>query len=492
MPARLFRILTMAAILPLLLYFALFLHNNAVLAVYPFSIEWGEGIVLDLARRVASPASVYRPLNDYPYIVGIYPPAYLYCANLAGRFFDNPFLGGRIVALSAVLGSAFLIFVLLMRETRRWEISLVGALTYASLSFVYDFAAMARVDSSACFFALLGVFLLSRRRPYWGVLFFAAAVYTKQSAVAAPAACLAWLAFTERRRSAGPILFFFALVSALFLVLQAVTGGQFFVHVVPYMRHGYRLSQLWFFLLQALAETFVLLAFALFYIASGLRSRPRLDLFSVYWLAVCSTLLFTGKAGSSFLYLMEYGAASSILLGLSLSRIYGYVTGLRPAPAVAASVVVFALLGVQIYGSLDTCFYVKRFDDPATARRVREEKECVDMIAAENGPVLAENVGLLVSAGKEVLFHPFAMAELDRLGLWDERRFVEDIRYGKFSLIVLESLRPVGRGSQGVRTTRFTHERFTDGMLDAIFKNYRAVSVTGRGWVFRPVGGSDG
>jgi len=122
MPQRVFRILSIAALAPLLVYLVLFFHNNFVLATCPFSIEWGEGIVIDLAHRIVQPSSVYKPLYDYPYMVGIYPPVYLCLANIAGRLFENPFLGGRIVAFLGASGCAVLIFLVLIRETGKWEI----------------------------------------------------------------------------------------------------------------------------------------------------------------------------------------------------------------------------------------------------------------------------------------------------------------------------------------------------------------------------------
>lgn len=475
MPQRVFSILSVIALVPLLVYLVLFFHNNIVLAMCPFPIEWGEGIVIDLAHLIVKPSCVYKPLVGYPYVVGIYPPAYLYLTNIAGRFFENPFLGGRIVALSSAVGCALLIFLILLRETGRWEISSVGALTYTSLSYVYDYAAMARVDSAGCFFALLGIYLIYRRHHYWAALVLVVALYTKQSMVAAPVACFAWLAFTERRKAIGPFLFFLSVSLGVFLVLQHATGGRFFLHIMRYTIHTYHLGQLMLIVREALGGTCVLLAFAILYIAAGRGRRPRVDLFSLYWIMVCGTLLFAGKVGSSFLYLIEYAGACSLLFGLSLGWIYHYL-GRRGTPtAYAITILTFALIGIQIAGSRDTCLYVKRFEG---SRSLERDRICLDLIMKDDGPVLTEDVGLLINAERDVLFHPFAISEMSRLGVWDEGRFVGDIMSRKFSLIVLES--PASGPNY------FTFLRFTPGMLNAISENYRLVSVVGGRCVYRP------
>lgn len=475
MPQRVFRILSLAALAPLLFYLVLFFHNNIVLANYPFSIEWGEGIVIDLSHRIVKPSSVYKTLDDYPYIVGIYPPVYLYLANIAGRFFDNPFLGGRIVALSSAVGCAGLIFLILIRETERWEVSLIGALTYTSVSYIYDFAAMARVDSAGCFFALLGLYLIYRRHYYWAALFLAVALYTKQSMVAAPAACFTWLALREGRKALGPVLVFLGVCLGAFAALQLATGGWFFHHTVRYTMHSYYFSQLALLLRKSFAGTYVLIAFGILYICTGLRSRPRLDLLSLYWIAVCCTLLFAGKVGSSLFYLMEYAGACCLLFGLAMGRLYEFLGRMKSPVAYTATVMTFVLVGLQIYSSKDTCFYVKSFEG---SRRMEAEGMCIDMIREERGPVLAEDVGLLINAVRPVLFHPFAISELGRLGFWDQGEFVADIRSYKFSMIILDS--------PASRPTLFTFLRFTPGILNAVTGNYRLVAVVGGRCVYRP------
>jgi len=72
------------------------------------------------------------------------------------------------------------------------------------------------------------------------------------------------------------------------------------------------------------------------------------------------------------------------------------------------------------------------------ARTSREPgRRVVEMIASAPGPVLCEHVGLLELAGKETPLEPFEFTQMAHAGVLDPGPVLEDIRSGRFPLIVL-------------------------------------------------------
>jgi hypothetical protein len=116
------------------------------------------------------------------------------------------------------------------------------ALLFLTNGYVLAFGALMRVDMLATLLAVTGVLMFLCRaergtRPHWAALLFVLAVYTRQSAVAAPLACvlvalvlrpsLAWRLAAESA----------ALGLGSLIALQAATGGQFWVHTVSATEH---------------------------------------------------------------------------------------------------------------------------------------------------------------------------------------------------------------------------------------------------------------
>ena len=60
-------------------------------------------------------------------------------------------------------------------------------------------------------------------------------------------------------------------------------------------------------------------------------------------------------------------------------------------------------------------------------------------MAGTSGPILSENLSVLVRQGKPVLVEPFGMLLLSRKGLWRPDRLVADCEAGRFDLIVYEN-----------------------------------------------------
>jgi hypothetical protein len=194
-----------------LLYFARFDVRCARDALaYPFSLDYGEGIVWQQALLIPG-SRMYGPIDHLPFIVFHYPPVYHMAARAVMALGVDPLAAGRAVSIAAtavILGSiAWLVVHGLAGRVGR-SAQLVGAATGALLPLTFrpleDWFVVMRVDMLAIALAFLGVALTVRatRRPAWLMLAmpaFVLSVYTKQTELAAPAAALVVLLVMKPR-----------------------------------------------------------------------------------------------------------------------------------------------------------------------------------------------------------------------------------------------------------------------------------------------------
>lgn len=232
--------LDLGSLLILLCGGAALAHLLAFLAValsrasYPFELEWLEGGVLQEVRRLLAGKAIYAAPSP-EYVPFMYAPLYFKVA----AWFSPPqgsFLPLRLLSLLATLGSAFLVFDWIRKETRRAAPAVIAAglfiAAFKPSGFWFD---LARVDSLFLFFCLLGLRLLaSSPRPAAAVLAaaaFSAAFHTKQSALPMVACMLPYALLRGRAYAAA-----FAGGAALGMggvawLLDRASGGWYFYYV---------------------------------------------------------------------------------------------------------------------------------------------------------------------------------------------------------------------------------------------------------------------
>jgi len=100
----------------------------------------------------------------------------------------------------------------------------------------------------------------------------------------------------------------------------------------------------------------------------------------------------------------------------------------------------------------------------------------VSEIRAVSGPVLSDDTGYLLCAGRPLMLQPYQFRQLARLGMWSDEPVVQAIRNKDFSLIVVATDPVVGDS-----------DFFTDRMLEAMAENYREKQIAGRYFVLEPM-----
>ena len=404
----------------------------------PWSGDYGEGCTLAMAQLLAERGNYFPDLTDYPFLVANYPPAFLSLVALTQKVLGPSLFGPRLLALVATLGILTVLF-----DTLRFILGArVPALALTALFvmpwFVTTWAALARVDTTAILLSLAGLSIVLRRGTdagAWPALpVFWLAFFTKQNALVAPAAVLLDLGLARDRRF-GRVLAAYALpLVALFGLLALATHGGAWRHLVVYTaastyewgRMGESYVQL-----AVIGGPLLLLAWA----GEALEPAPFrkrtgriLLLYFGLNLLAFATIARSGAAQNYFIepWLATVLLAAWALRCLRQSR--PWALSLWPVwLAVAAATAHYA------YPSLDRLPH--ELHHPENARAF----VALDRLVRDTpGPVLSENLSLLVLNRRPVLLEPFGVTPLVQTGLLRADRLVRDCEAGLFPLVVVE------------------------------------------------------
>ena len=456
------RKVTIGVLLAALLYRAVLFAAAGFAAIrYPWSLDYGEGIVWQQVRWIFT-SHAYGPIDGFPAIVFHYPPLYHAVTAIgAGALGTDQLATGRAISLlstvAAAVGSAILTGLLLQNRANRTNRRLCGWIA-GLLVFTYfpvtHWAVLMRVDMLAIALSLFGLVAAfkSLERPrfiYLASLLFVAAVYTKQTAIAAPAATFAVLIILRPKLAIRGIAASLGLGTATLLTLGWLTDGGFYRHLVLYNLNRADLSRVWWIAVVAMAQALyvVLAGLVLVRRLGELRSKYAGDanvraalaanatdvrlLIAIAYLVISTVmLLLVLKSGSSVNYFLEWFFA----LGPFAAMAPNEVSKSRPdKPERQGIPAAWFPLGLAI-GALMAP--LPRSDYGADTPYARALAHLSKVIAAADKPVISDDMVLLIRSGKDVLWEPAIFAELASTGRWDERPFVRRIRKGEFAFFV--------------------------------------------------------
>lgn len=205
---------------------------------YPYDLEWMEGGTLEHVARVlgGQPLYVAPSLEFTPYIYG---PLYYYVAAPLAKLFGLRLLSPRLVSFAASLGVLGLIGALVHGRTRSRLGALVAAGLFAALfKRSGAFFDLARVDSLALFFTLLGIWVLlaSEKHDVVAGVVLAAAFFTKQSAllIAAPVVfARAWSLRGPRRLQSVAVFAALAVGGSVLLHVRTHGWSTYYLFTLP-------------------------------------------------------------------------------------------------------------------------------------------------------------------------------------------------------------------------------------------------------------------
>ncbi len=463
--------------------------------------DYGEGIVLWQAAHVTDLKSAYHSVDKYPYIVFHYPPLYHVLSRIAAVFTGDLLAAGRLVSSLAFTAIGIMLASLVWRCLRvcRHPLARVfGALCAGLLIFsmsVSPWGYLMRVDATAIALTLGGLclYISAKHRPamaFSAFTLFVAALYTKQTMIAAPLVCLV-LAWIERPKLALRLLgWSMCLGMAVLLVMNRHTNGYFVTNLFSYNRNPFTIGQLigsWtthmarVFVIPMTAASLVAISamtgttrkFGMSYLTYlrrclGKGLLRRCAVLTSGWLVIALLMTLTaGKEGSNINYFMEVDVAVTLLAALFL----GWTTerALRNAQEypliLSVSMAAFFLQAAPAVGSA-----VHAVSDLSAPER---DSAVTAFVRHLPGRVYSENMTILMETGKEVAGEPAIVTCLSKASAWDESKLVGQITGGQFAGIV-------------VNTSLDNRERFSLGVATAIRDTYRKYVRFGENTVYLP------
>lgn len=489
------------------------LSNGLFFIKQPYQLNYGEGLLAWQAAHITDPASAYAPMDRYPFVVFQYPPLFHLAvraiSNLAGT--TDLLASGRAVSLiSAALLCAVAGWItcqILPRRVDRFGRILAATFAAALPTAFYNFewAWLARVDMLAVLLSFSGVALFAARPDRVPVQILAsvlmvAALYTKQTALAAPIACLSVAWVMDRRIFLRLLITMGVLGGSAFGWLEWWTHGQALVHLVRYNQIAFSIARAGQGVLMNLRHmTGPLLlaagaAFPVFQVVRrlvrsgrwgllganlcGNRYRRSIVVFALYGAAAGLISLTFGKAGSDINYFLEWNFSLAPLVGVLLFRA-GNALGrsVRWQPvSVAALLVPLLLLEPGFDRARDG--WIRAWHGPLPADLEKAEIYPRMLATVQNtsgNPVFSEDMNLLYKAGKEIPADPAMIEYLAKAGLWDERPFVNMVRQQRFSLIVAI-----------VDQEESSMEPYSPAVATAILSSYELASSLGNYRIYKP------
>jgi len=506
-----------------------FLTTQARAIAHPYSIDYGEGPILDQTLRLANFENIYRNTFDVPpYTISNYPPLYLLVQVHFAWMFGPAFWYGRLINLICVLLTGLFITLTLRALTRDWIGAVVGGLLLTGFPYIQFWAKFNRIDELALVFSWAALYacvrLASRPNPpydrpdlkqsaravlasrgFWAaVLLFLAAIYTRQTyALAAPLAAFFWLVFGARGRWQNRLLAGLllgacvgGLTLALFLILNLASAGGFYLNIVVANVNAFYWNTVWNNAEQVGGRYWPLILSGLLFLLIELvtwlvrkfrrpqaaaqpeqAARPNYSAWALvlpYLLAAFAGAITIGKDGSSVNYLLEVSAALSLAGGALLAWAWRVRRWWLRA---LLQVLFIGLLAYQAHGMIRWAW------NDSTNYMTDREKHQADVTAAlqilkdANGPVLAdEYMGLVPLAGKRLYFQPFEYKQMADAKVWDETPFLDEIASHKFPVILW--YQPAGWPAIAARYTRA--QRMT------VERYYQIDKIMGELYVFKP------
>lgn len=468
---------------------------------YPFELDFAEGLVLTSTTALRAGEGLYPPPSGAPTRISNYPPLYYVATALLSREVDA-LAAGRLLSLLATLVAAAALGVLAwlaapptIPGAARLAVVALAAAAFVQVSYTASWAALMRVDALAVALAFLGVavFGVTARRGaavYASAPLFVLACFTKQTTVAAAAACIVTLARRDRRRALGLAGAIAIMIGVSAAALQIGSGGGFWYHVVSGNLHAFNWRQLAAYVQDAATRYPVLIALAFAALprllgalptsagAADARAWTRAAIGAYLPLAalVAATV---GKRGAEANYLIEVMGVVCVAAAVAIGDAFEPrgPTGLEASRAARGAVVAVAALLLWQVAWVAPPRSVEVVEVPAPATWAARQS-IVDRVRGADGAVLSEDLVLLARAGKPVRYQPFDVAQIMYRDRALERPMVADIAARRFALIALHF--------DARNPPPIALDRFTPAMLEAVRCAYTAERVDHDYWLYTP------
>lgn len=449
-----------------------FFYWVAIRVIYPYQLDYGEGILLWQAQHASHLSTAYASIHHYPYIVFHYPPLYQIISLATSILTGDLLIAGRLVSAISCFGIsvtlAWVVYCTAPKSASR-STAVGGAALAASSPFglitMMFWTPLMRVDMLGLFFTFTGlsVFILARTaaQRYCAFALFVAAMYTRQSLIAGAVACLLVAGIMNLRETIKMFAFTALLGGTVMGVLSFATHGEIIKHLFLYNVNRFSIGScisMFSFNLLLVAPIAPLAAVAA---ASPVRDAARLlsrrnagrlrarlssnpyrialFTFTAYFILSGVVSLAAGKSGASLNYFLELDLAACALASLlTARRVWWHRPKRAKSKAGFSNALPMLFIGFQAL-TVSALVYFNYVTRDMRVQGARNSAALVRRLSSSPDPVMSEDMTLLYKAGKQLPFEPAIVTELAAVHIWDETPLVDMIRSQRFSVMILGS-----------------------------------------------------
>ena len=402
----------------------------------PYSRDYGEGCVLAMVQLLDERGTYFMDLQAYPYVHLNYPPVVPALVWPFHRWLGPTLWVPRLLSAAATVALVAAVYALARRLGNRWPAAAALAGIALCPWFVQTWGPLARVDMLSIFFSVAGL-LAFVRGSRLGTVFalFWLAFFTKQNALLAPAAVLLSMAVAgPPRRFAAALAGYVLPLAALSGLLVFATHGEAYRHLVTYTAAaGFdwsRLGEGYGELARIAWPVLLVVVLALLRHPRGLLVGPAAPVF-LYGLLALAGLASIAKEGAVQNYYVEPWIATVLAAAAALPLLADL---LRPLSRLA-----FLLLAAAVAQYTHNWAHLL---PRAITYPDRDEgfRRLWEVVRDTPGPILSENLAVLVLNRKPVLVEPFGFLTLSRAHLLRTRPVVQDCENERFPVVVVEGL----------------------------------------------------
>ena len=404
----------------------------------PYSRDLGEGCVLAMVQLLDERGNYFLSLRGYPFVHLNYPPVFPALVWPFFHFFGPSLFAPRLISILATVGVLAMIHGLIRTLTGSRPLALAAAGVALGPWFLQTWAPLARVDMLAILFSLAGLLAFVRgvRLPAVFPLFWMG-FFTKQNALLAPAALLLSLAASATRRGLLRAVVGFAVpLAGLFGILTVATDGNAYRHLITYTAaasyHWDEIGPGYWTLTRTSWPLLAIVVAALVRNPRRLARDPARPIV-IYWILSLCSLATVAKEGSGRNYFIEPWLATVLVAAVALPMATG---GLKKAlPLATGALLVAAAVGHYSDNSRHRLpSAIENPDQATTFRRLWEA------VRETEGPILSENLAVLVVNRKPILVEPFGLLILKRAHLLRIGPILRDCEAHALPLVVVEGL----------------------------------------------------
>jgi hypothetical protein len=455
---------------------------NSVGLAWP--ITHPEGATIAAILRVRDGQPLYQDFFEYPHLITPYPPLQPVVAGLMSRVLGLTILEtiglARCLTLTAAVASTLLIWLIARRLGAGRLAALAGAAMFLPLPFLDEWGFAARPDVPAVTLSVLAMLVLVVRPQHaWLAAIVAVlALFTKQTAVALPAAATLWLLGSRQWKPAATFAgTWIVLTGGAVALLNAVTGGSYVLNTVlahvNTPKNDLDLALRDF--LPFLADDWLPLGLALgAALLPGVRRRAALP---ALYLAVSLALALYSlrNTGGDVNYLIEPAAAACVPAALAIDwlwrRAEPSIKSAQPSAAVAGAVLL--AVGSVIWAANFWDFWQLDGGVDPTSRLPLAEIAAADTVLSE------EPLAVLLAGKPLVVSDLFHLSMLTTSKFFDPTDLERRIKRGEFDLIVMRS---------DVRAARWWKRQLLlpEPVRLAIKDTYVPAGRVGMFWLYKP------